>query len=68
MKLYFFARAWVNLSNVFLLSKEPPNTMRKGTGGFRKAMDELQLHIQNIKLVQGNYKDLDFSVFQTEST
>ena len=46
--VFLFTRAWVPVNQVFLLSKEPPMTMKSGRKGFDESMQELEHHIQNI--------------------
>ena len=49
--LYPCFRAWVPVGQVYLLSKDPPVSIKKGRGGYDQSMEELNLHIQRLKYV-----------------
>ncbi|XP_050389380.1 MYND-type zinc finger-containing chromatin reader ZMYND8 [Patella vulgata] len=48
-------RSWVPVSNVFLLSKDCPNGQKKRSTHFNEAMEELERHIQKIRIKFGSY-------------
>ncbi|KAK6167767.1 hypothetical protein SNE40_021721 [Patella caerulea] len=48
-------RSWVPVSNVFLLSKDCPNGQKKRSTHFIEAMEELERHIQQIRIKFGSY-------------
>jgi hypothetical protein len=49
-------RAWVSISNCFLLSKEYPGIeKKKNNANFEKSLSELQLHIDRLKSLYENF-------------
>ena len=44
-----FDRAWVPVSQVYLLSKEPPTQVKNRKGGFDNSVDEVEQHIEKIR-------------------
>ena len=52
----FFYRAWVQINNCFILSKEYPGVEKKKSNtNFEKSLTELQTHIDRLKALYGNF-------------
>lgn len=52
----FVYRAWVPISNCFILSKEYPGVeKKKSTMNFEKSLSELQIHIDRLKSLYGSF-------------
>ncbi|XP_070533236.1 LOW QUALITY PROTEIN: MYND-type zinc finger-containing chromatin reader ZMYND8-like [Ptychodera flava] len=49
-------RAWVPASNCYLMSEEIPFPIKKRKGAFENAMQEMELHIENIRKRHGNWE------------
>ncbi len=52
----FFYRAWVQINNCFILSKEYPGVEKKKSNtNFEKSLTELQTHIDRLKTLYENF-------------